>query len=433
MQEYPANYAAMAIRARVGLGRSLKFTGNLDESFQMLGEALDRLHVVQMIRSIWLATMVDVLGDLADVRFHAGALDQAVGYLEQGLAVLGSDAAQTYPHLWRVLMNRLAYVRLRQGDLERAFDLADAATRDADSTEDIQTLANLYSTLGGVRYEQGRLTEAAHYVEHSLDLNQRLNYPWGMANCYTNLGILYYAQGLWQKAVERFSRSDMLRKEIGYVVGQALNLTNLGLLHMALGQHTQARTDFEMSLAISRRLGDDYGIVRANLGMAHLAVTQARYDQANSSIQQAEGLLEAAGEDEAIQVRWLRALILGATGDLPAGIVLAGSALEMARSAGISEQEVESLRVLGHLQRLAGQYEAARQSLSALVDLCAQGDDPYQHGLALLELGLLYATADASDNSIERAQHLLEQAVGHFAHLGASYDLATTQQALALL
>ncbi len=438
MQEYPASYGAMAIRARLGLGRSLKFTGNLDESSQMLGEALDRLHVVQMIRSIWLATMVDVLGDLADVRFHAGALDQAVAYLEQGLAVLGSTAAQAYPQLWRVLMNRLAYVRLRQGDLERAFDLAYEATRDADNTDDIQTLANLYSTLGGVRYEQGQLTEAAQYVERSLDLNQRLNYPWGMANCYTNLGILYYAQGLWQKAVERFSRSDMLRKEIGYVVGQALNRTNLGLLHMALGEHEQARADFETSLAISQRLGDDYGIIRATLGMAHLAVTQAHYSQANILIQQAEGLLGAAGEDEAIQVRWLRALILGATGDLPGGIELAGTALEMARSAGISEQEVESLRVLGHLQRMAHHYAAAQQSLRDLVDLCAQRDDPYQHGLALLELGLLYVnTAQSDGRSIvsepERiaAQQILNQASTYFTRLGARYDLDIAQQALA--
>lgn len=434
MQTSRASYGLAAVHARIGLGRALKFAGALDEAAYTLGEAIDRLYLISIDRSTWLDITTETLGELADVRFRAGALEQAVAHLEQGLAVLGAVGPTDYAEQWRSLMNRLAYTRLRQGDLERAHALASEATRDIAGARDVQTLASLYGTLGGIAYEQGRLTEAAQYVEQSLDLFERLNYPWGMANCYTNLGILYYAQGLWQRAVESFSRSDTLRKEIGYMIGQALNRTNLGLLHMALGLHTQAQADFATSLAISRRLGDDYGVVRATLGMAHLAIVEQRYSDASASISAAEALLGAAGEDEAIQVRWMRALTLAAAGEQEGGEQLAAEALVMARSSGIAEQEVESLRALGHLQRLAGKQSAARETLTSLVAISEQRDDPYQHGLALLELGQLELDSDATGvEGRAVARGILEQANQLFDQLGAAHELQIVTRALAQL
>jgi tetratricopeptide (TPR) repeat protein len=440
MREYPADYHETLFRVRIGFGQALKFVGQSTEAGQVLEETLQRLQIAMMAPDKWVAITVDVLGELADVRLREGALDTAITHLEAGLNVLGTNGMQTRPELWRSLINRLAFVRLRQGELEKASALASAATADLDveHVSDPITIASLFGTLGGILCEQGDLAGAIPYVGRSLELYKRLGYSWGMANAYTNLGILYYAQGNWLEAVESFERSHALRREIGYLPGQALNLTNLGLLRMAMGNHAQAQQDLEASLGISRRLGDDYGIVRAKIGLGHLAVIQANFEAAASHMDVACGLLSAAGEDEAIQIRWLLALIRAETGDPQQGLEYATHALQMARAAGLSEQESECLRVLGHIHSAAGAYAEAETHLRDSIDLCRQRNDPYQQGLALLELGRLYQRQIETDKRGDKdwgtlAHTALNGAVKLFKSLGANYDQGLAQEVLSLL
>lgn len=437
MQEYPAHYGDAVFRVRVGLGQALKFIGKFTEAGQILEEALQRLQIAAIDPAAWLSITAEVLGELADVRLREGAPDKAVTHLEAGLKTLGPDGGQSQPTLWRSLMHRLAFVRLRQGDLEQAFALASAATENLhpEQVDDPLTLANLYSTLGGVLCEQGKLAEGIQYVERSLDLYKNLGYSWGMANAYTNLGILYYAKGDWQRAVENLERSDVLRREIGYIPNLASNLKNLGLLRMAMGDHTQARIDLENSLSMSQRLGDDFGIVCAQIGLGLLAVIQARFTEARTHVEAAMRHLDAAGEAEAIQTRWLLALIEAEIGDPQKGLDYALYGLEMARATGLSEQETECLRVLGRLYTNTGQYLEAQSVLRTSIDLCRQRNDPYQQGLALFEIGCLYERLAIADlNSRDEWQSLAlaayHGAAALFESLGAAYDLRLTQEAL---
>jgi tetratricopeptide (TPR) repeat protein len=150
------------------------------------------------------------------------------------------------------------------------------------------------------------------------------------------------------------------------------------------------------------------------------------------------GLLSAAGEDEAIQVRWLLALVRAETGDLQQGLDYATHALQMARAAGVSEQESECLRVLGHIHSASGAYTEAETLLRTSIDLCRQRNDPYQQGLALLELGRLYQRLLEADKRTERewytlALTALNGAIKLFASLGANYDRVLAQEALSHL
>ncbi len=175
----------------------------------------------------------------------------------------------------------MAWVRFRQGNLEKAFTLASSATLnlEPETEEDPMTQASLYNTLGGVFWQWGNLPEATHYVEKSLKLYHSAGYAWGMAIAYTNLGTLHYALGDWPEALASFEDAHKLRCDNGYLPEQALNLSNLGHLRIAMGEHAQARLDLENGLALSQQLGEEFGIVLTKIGLAQLAIIESEFQR----------------------------------------------------------------------------------------------------------------------------------------------------------
>jgi len=437
MREHEVQQSDELFRAYLGLGQVLKFVGKYAEAMQPLDEARRQLQRQELQSDFHLTMMLSVLRELADIRQREGALDDSIAYLEDGLAVLGAVGAQKYRQHWCALVDRMSWVRFRQGRIEEAYALANAATLGLDSQnmDDPATLASLYNTLGGILWQRGDLATAIGYVERSLNLYQAMGYSWGVARAYTNLGILYYARGVWRKAAESFERSDAIRRDIGYIPELANNLLNLGLLRMAMGDHDLAWRSLEESLAISQRLGDDYGIVRAQIGLAHLAVVQERFAEAEAHLVVANQHGDACGEDERIQVLWLQALVLTETGDLHSGLEFAGQAVEMARKAEITETDAECRRVLGILRARAGEYMQAESLLHEAVELSRRRSDSYQQGLALLHLGHLYVRL-ASGTGPDQAEWYVKalmayaQAIDLFKLIGAAYDLQLAESAL---
>jgi predicted ATPase/class 3 adenylate cyclase/Tfp pilus assembly protein PilF len=440
MKDQSSPHASEFLQVQMGLGQALKFVGAYPEASQVLDGVLQSLLGCTMkVDSITLLPiLIQGLRELADIRVREGRPDEAAEYLIAGLEALGDDAAQAQPRLWRLLVDRLAWVRFRQGKLDEAFTLASSATLGVDSApeNDPVTQASLCNTVGGIFWQWGNLSEAAVYVERSLEAYKTIDYGFGMAIAYTNLGVLNFAQGNWSQATEYFEQAYALRRGQGYLPEQALNLNNLGLLHMAMGDHAQAQQDLEASLDIRKRLGEDFGVVVAQIGLAHLAVIQGRFREAAELIQVALRAPDAAGEYQAIQARWLWALIQAELGDPQAGLETAEEALRMAREAGLTEAEADCRRALGTLRTRIGQTREAEAILQEAIDLYLQLNAPYGQALTLLELGRLYQSlAQAADSSLRqewqgKALTAFDNAIRHFESLGAAYDLQEAQAAL---
>jgi adenylate cyclase len=422
------------VRVRIGLGRVYKFAGRYAEAAAALQDAVADLEAGAG------PALPEALCELGEVYQRDGDLDRAVATLERALALPGPAEGQLPPGMRRALLDRLAAVRFRQGDLAAAYELATAATAGAEQegTDDLTTLASLYNILGGIMWQRGDLAGASRNVEQSLRLYQQVGYSWGMATAYTNLGILAYTQGLWPRAVEQFQRSDLLRKEIGFVPERAVNLKNLGVVQMEMGDHDQAIATLTTGLAISRQIGDDYGIVITSLQLADLALLLRRPAEARNLVEQARALLPAAGEDEAILADWLAALIAAAEGRLEAGLRSAEAALALAQSVGVPDLESDCLRVLGAISARRGDFQRAEQELMASLQLSAEQQSPYRQGLAHYELGWLYRRQAEHDGAagaecFRRAREQFAAAAARFAPLPARYDLRRAQAALLAL
>jgi predicted ATPase/class 3 adenylate cyclase len=428
------------LRTQMGLGQALKFVGEYPDANRILKSALRHLlqpEVISVSESA-IPLWVEGLRELADIQMREGSPGEAIAQLKAGLDVLGDDGAQAFPHLWRSLMDRLAWVRFRQGDLEEALALATSATTGADleGVEDPMTVASLFNTLGGVSWQQGKLSEAITHVERSLNLYRPLGYLWGMANASSNLGILYYRRGDWPKALDEWQRTLELRQTMGDVQLQAATLINLGFLRTSMGEHELARRDLESALAMGQRLGDNWHIAHSRVGLAQLALVQSRFDIAEDDAQAALALSEGLGAGEIqVQARWILALTQAGRGRVESGLESGLHALDLARETGLVDLEADCLRVLGILQSRMGNWLEGETRFHESIELCLQQDDPYRQSLAHLEMGRMYQQlARAGDLAgaqwQAKAASTLEKAAAAFEQLGAAHDLQTAQELL---
>ena len=444
-QAQPAHPTDPFFQIRVGLGRALKFIGELAEAYEILSATCQQL-------GEWKSpidpadlhpVLIECLHQLADVRQRQGTYEHAIEYLETGLQLLDETGSQLQPqpHLRRLLLDDMAWVRFRQGKLDEAAALVNSVIDDltADETADHSRLARLYNTLGGISWQQGRLEDAVTYVERSLHLHEQIGYLRGRAVAYSNLGVLYCLLGRWPQASTYYHQAYTVYQTIGATDGQANSLDNLGVLHTDSGEHTSAQQELETSLALRRRMGDNFGIAQSLVNLAQLALNRSQFEAAATHAQAALSLADSIGGSEGqIQARWILALVRAEGGDLSTGLQLAHEALNMAQERGLTEKETECLRVLGTLQAQAGNFQEAELLLNQSAHLAEEQNACYRQGLAQLALGRLYLQLSEREpsNSAQRqsqAGDLLTQAQQQFASLGAAFDLQHTQTLLANL
>jgi tetratricopeptide (TPR) repeat protein len=436
LPQQPAPGDQQFFHVRLGLGRALKFVGELTEAHQVLSDALEQLSGFD--QAAYKPILIGNLRQLADVRQREGKFDQAMPYLVTGLQALGAVGPQKEPGLWRSLLDRMAWIRFRQGQLEEAWTLAGQATAGlaAVDTVDPIRLASLYNILGGVAWQQGRLDESIAFVQRSLDLYEKVGYSWGAAVAYGNLGILHNTLSNWPQAIEYFERAYTMHQIIGNPEGQAVVSGNLAVLHLSRGEHEQARQGLETSLSIQTRLGDNWGLAQTHVNLAHLALVQARFAETATHARTALTLSDTISSAEIlVPVHWCLALVQAEQNELQQGLDSARRALEMAQEAQFTEGEIDSLRVLGILQTRAGQYVQAEIHLQESLELSRQQKVLYRQGLALLESGRLYQRRaqldqDAAEAWRAKALESLDEAAELFETLGANHDLHLTRQAL---
>ena len=427
IEQFPAGHAEHAVRARIGLGRALKYLGSFAEAGDALEEARERLLVGGLPRDIWRVSSVAVLGELADVRTREGRLDVAGDTVQAGLVLLGPQGSRNAPAAWQMLMEHLAWIRLREGQIDQAREVAVSATEAADPSTDPITLASLFRVLAGVYYQQDHLAEAAGYVERSLAIYRSIGYTPGIAGALDNLGSLYYTQGKWPAALVSFEETLQLRDEIGYVPGQALTLANLGQLRLAVGDHDQAAVDLERSWRMSAQVGEEFAVVRATLGLVHIDLIRRDLDAARAHLSEAHARINAVGEDEAIQIFWLQALLQARSGDIVGGYAQATQALSLAQKTGLQDQETECLLAISEIEELQGKAIAAEQHIRTAIASSRARGDAYQLGLGLIALGQLYVKHGIAED----ARAVLNEAVSHLERLGARFDLARAHTSLA--
>jgi predicted ATPase/class 3 adenylate cyclase/Tfp pilus assembly protein PilF len=442
IEQDPAESRERQSIARIGLGRALKFVGELEKASQVLSDSLDMVthSPVLMPPGTDVSIMVATLRELADVRAREGDYDQAFNHLETALDSLGpTDGTEWDELLWRSLIDRMAWIRFRQGALDEAYELASKAVKDVelDSVDDPTVVASIHNTLGGIYWQQGDWAAAARAVEQSLALYRNLGYTWGTANAYNNLGILYFRNGEWPKALANWEHTLTLRQTIGDIQNEAIALNNLGQCRMYMGQHRAAEQDLDRGLELSQQSGDSWILAQSLVNLAQLSIARADLPEASSRAGSALTLADALGSTEvAIQARWILALARADLVSLRAGLNQAQQALTLAGESGLLEQKADCQRILGIIYARGGDWELAQSRFQESLILCQQQRDPYRQALALLAMGQMKFRRAETEGSGDQeilalAGQDLREAALIFECLGAAHDLQLARSALA--
>lgn len=436
----PASFDSHYFRARIGLGQSLKLLGQYQEAQEILASSLQdflRWSIVAESSDL-LPLLVNGLRELADTYIREGAYDDALSHLEAGLEALGDVGRDHDVDIWLSLVERLAFVHMRQGKLDSAFALAHMGTTEIDlrKTNNLVAIADLYNTLGGIAWQQGNLDEAIFYVNQCLEPYVQLGYAWGTANAYSNLGVLHAQQGHWLKTLSFWEQALQIRRESGDYYRQAFSLANLAQLHLHMGDFDAAAENLQEAHAKFTRLGDSWGLAQVYATETEMALLQGELVHSAEAVDHALNLAQEIGsQDSLAHALSLKALVLVQQLELGDALETATQSLAIARSVGLPDVEADSARTLGVVYLASGNVQEAETSLRESLELYRQIKDPYRQGLVLLELGSLYQklaknTMPGQQGRYEKAHQLLKEAEGLFRKLGAAHDLKRLNERL---
>jgi tetratricopeptide (TPR) repeat protein len=249
----------------------------------------------------------------------------------------------------------LANFHLYQSAYEAAGDHTDRALRLARRTGWRQAEAAALDGLGTVRWQAGRLAEAAQAYAAALAINEETGWRFGQANNLGNLGLVYRESGRLDLAIEHFARALAVDEQLDSRTGMAVTLSNLGEAYHASGDLRRAHEHLTRALELSHELGDIGGEANALHTLAAVDLDSGRTAQAHG---RARAAVELATRTDDPRVEADARNVLGAVlvrrGDPAAAAEQYRRALEIAARSDNRAQEVTALVGLSGVEHEQG-------------------------------------------------------------------------------
>ncbi|CAF1015221.1 unnamed protein product [Adineta steineri] len=178
-----------------------------------------------------------------------------------------------------IYYNQLGYVKLDQGDYEKAIWYYEQGLQNKEKTlpSNHPSLATSYSNIGSVYNKMGEYSKALSYYEKSLEIRQKTvpsNHP-DLATSYNNIGSVYDSMGEYSKALSSHEKALEIRQKTlpSNHPHLATSYNNIGFAYNNIGEYSKALSYYEKDLEICQKtlpsnhphLANSYG----NIGLAY--------------------------------------------------------------------------------------------------------------------------------------------------------------------
>ena len=268
------------------------------------------------------------------------------------------------------ILNDIAWVLLRKGDIDAAQQLGEEALQLCDEIADGDRLrAQIFDHLGTIAEQQGEVAQSLQFHRNSLTIKENLSDTFGILESANNLGAVNQTIGNYTEAMQQFEMCFQLSSQVGYTLGTAMATLNIGLIHNNLMELEHAIAHYNTALTQFQSIGHRQGtaICMGNLGTAYQMLHDQQ--QAISYLDQALTLYMALGDEEGqADVRVWRAQNMLETGQLADAQAEAELALTIAQNAQSIEQTAYAHRALARIfvacqqkDKAQSAYQAARQ------------------------------------------------------------------------
>jgi len=235
-----------------------------------------------------------------------------------------------------------------QAEFERALELRRDLGADVRSVNTIQRL-------GWVALGEGDLERALELGEYARDLATRAKDRWA-ADCYDLLGTIFTVKAEWSAAIDHFEQARRLRERGTHVVGWVETLMGLGTVHQQTGDLSAARARFSEALDIANSIDPSPWRVAALRHLGRLCYFLGE-PEGSALIRAALALAQTMPRSIEFGPTLLAAVESGCWSDDPAG---AAQALEVALTSGLTAVgRVDVQCALARLQIETGDLTAA--------------------------------------------------------------------------
>ncbi len=412
-----ANGAAARYRRAADAARSSFFN---DKAIRLYARALACLGEAD------LAARIHLWHDLGSVYELKGDFEAALGAFERMLRLSWVVASRTKA---AVAFNKMGRVWRRKGDMKLALEYLARGQELFEQAQDDRGIAGSLDDIGKVLYLLGRFDEAFDKVTRGLAARGKGGDKRSIAHSLSNLGNIQKDRGQFDQSRNCHTEALELRREIGDRAGVIASLNNLAVLAYECGDSASARRGWEQALHEAEDIGalPLQALALSNLG--ELALAEGRYEEARRRIEDALEICEDI-DDRRLQTEALRnlALLEHATGNGEARD-LAERALEIARSAGLRDNEGRCLLALGEV--LAGNlFDADKTDEQPVDGATTSAESYYLRGLDLLrDIGNESELAKGLERfgrykvergDIDAGKNLLREALTIFSRLGMS-------------
>jgi tetratricopeptide (TPR) repeat protein len=204
-------------------------------------------------KKVFLGAKAGAYNNTGYVYYMKGESSQAIIYWEKSYSILDQlcqarnnsvvNEDQRCALQLADVMNNIASVYGRLGDLSRSLEYHHKSLRLRESAKDKSGIAFSLSNIGFIYSQQKEYEKAMEYHRKSLDLRLEINDKRGIAESYTNIGYIYNEAAdtalrrdiALEKALEYYNKSLTLQQEIGDKYGESISLNNIGSVYYSIG------------------------------------------------------------------------------------------------------------------------------------------------------------------------------------------------------
>ena len=209
--------------------------------------------------------------------FHMGRHEQAVALLQESVATLSAQNAQTDVVF---ALNYLGAVQRHLGEFTSAQRNLEESLRICEQIGDQFGRTVALNILGQIAYVQGVFAQAAAYCQQSLAIKRMLGDRWGMTFSLLYLGTISMAQGDYDAAQQYFGESMQISETLDDPRGAATSLSRQGEIAVLRHNYDQAIILYNQSLAIFESIHNPLGILSTRTRLGDLACVQGESEVA---------------------------------------------------------------------------------------------------------------------------------------------------------
>ena len=302
--------------------------------------------------------------------YHAIFLLERQEYAAAETAVSAALSAElSAPDLlaWAYLIT--AATALRQGDVATAAETIPLALAAGEASQTAWLQAQAWRLWGQLHERTGDYAQAEEAIRRALTIYEASDDPLELARTYQALGAVLFRRGDNFAAQELLEKALAMQRQVDPTgLSSARVLVALGTVASNLGQEGQAVAYFQESLAVFRQMGD-----RANGALAaNMLGRGAAWDYDFSRAQ----------DYYAQALTWYQAI-------------------------GQPKGEADTQRYLADLALTLGQYEAARERLTAVLQTYHAIEDKRSIGTTLTRLSLVHHYLGDEQTAVQQAEAAL--------------------------